>query len=98
MFEFGVLSCRGVPDDAGINTFQFDVIRDFVDRRFENTVFGDVFVNTLPMPRSCKQTPDFFANCSRDVAAPAETIVATAPGIECGYGEWPQVVFRHLCA
>ena len=39
-----------------------------------------------------------FANCSRDLAAPAETIVATAPGIECGYGEWPEVVFRHLCA
>ena len=37
-----------------------------------------------------------FNGCATEVEGGAESLADERPEIECGYGEWPETVFRHL--
>ena len=37
-----------------------------------------------------------FADCEPDVSATSQSLAVAAVDIECGYGNWDEVIFRHL--
>lgn len=81
---------------------QVEVTSDARDLVFvENEVGGErdkpgVFVEQTA--RSIYLSDNVFTDCKVEVEMTSESRAEKAPEIECGYGEWPAPVFRHLLA
>ena len=81
---------------------QVEITSDARDLVFvENEVGGErdkpgVFVEQTA--RSIYLSDNVFTDCKVEVEMTSESRAEKAPEIECGYGEWPAPVFRHLLA
>jgi hypothetical protein len=97
-----VSHCRILGNALEEGRGQVEITSDAHDLIFENNRMAGcapqekagVFVE--PTARQVFVEGNQFKGCAQEVDAPAQSLARTRPQIECGYGEWPEKIFRHL--
>jgi hypothetical protein len=95
-----VRQCRIGDNAVSEGRGQVEITSDAHDLAFEgNEIVGDgakpgFFVEDSV--RAVYLANNTFVDTATEVEAQAESLAQTAPAIECGYGEWPEAIFRHL--
>jgi hypothetical protein len=95
-----VRQCRIEGNARSGGRGQVEIVSDAHDLIFEeNQIVGEgqkAGVFAEHSARAIFLEGNRFEGCQSDMTAPSESLTTEKPEIECGYGEWPEEIFRHL--